>query len=126
MMNRPRLSGTRRFSPEVDTRGADVSDGRYGASMTIAGVFGFRWVRAASGFDVAVVFDRQLGVIHPGACDWMRSLDESGASPNTVRNYGLRVAGFLSWLPTQALDWTQVRPSTLVQWKNHLLVTPVK
>ena len=83
-------------------------------------------MRAASGFDVAVVFDRQLGVIHPGACDWLRSLDESGASPNTVRNYGLRVAGFLSWLPTQALDWTQVRPSTLVQWKNHLLVTPVK
>lgn len=94
--------------------------------MTAAQVYAFRWVRSAAGSDVPVVFDRQRGVIHPGACDWLRSLDDSGASPNTVRNYALRVAGFLSWLPTQALDWTQVRPSTLVQWKNFLLVTPVE
>ncbi|MFT0848987.1 tyrosine-type recombinase/integrase [Actinomycetaceae bacterium L2_0104] len=94
--------------------------------MTGSGVFGFRWVRSAAGADVAVVFDRQRGVIHPEACDWLRSLDESGASPNTVRTYALRVAGFLSWLPTQAVDWTQVRPSTLVQWKNYLLVTPMQ
>lgn len=93
--------------------------------MTSAGIFVFRWVRSVAGADVATVFDRGRGVIHAGACDWLRSLIESGASPNTVRNYGLRVAGFLSWLPTQALDWTQVRPSTLVQWKNHLSVTPI-
>lgn len=94
--------------------------------MTAAGTYVFRWVRSSSGADVATVFDRERGVIHTGACDWLRSLVESGASPNTVRNYGLRVAGFLSWLPTQALDWTQVRPSTLVQWKNYLSVTPTK
>lgn len=94
--------------------------------MIAAGVFGFRWVQSASGVELAVVFDRQSGLIHPGACDWIRSLVESGASPNTVRNYGLRVAGFLSWLPTQGLDWTQVRRSTLVQWKNHLLMTPIE
>lgn len=88
-------------------------------------VFAFRWVPTASGVDAGAVFDLTQGTIHPGACDWLRSLSESGASPNTVRNYGLRVAGFLSWLPTQGLHWTQVRPSTVVQWKNHLLVTPV-
>lgn len=64
-------------------------------------------------------------MINAGACEWLRFLSESDASPNTVRNYGLRVAGFLSWLPAQGLHWTQVRASTLVQWKNHLLVTPV-
>jgi len=35
------------------------------------------------------------------------------------------LTGFLSWLPAQGLEWTQVRASTLVQWKNHLAVTPV-
>ena len=93
--------------------------------MTDAWALGFRWVRSSSGADIPVVFDRDRGVIHPGACDWLRSLYASGASPNTVRNYGLRVAGFLSWLPSQALDWTQVRLSTLVLWKHYLLVTPV-
>ena len=94
--------------------------------MSDVEVFSFRWVPSFSGVDAGVVFDRTQGVIHPGACDWLRSLSDSGASPNTVRNYGLRVAGFLSWLPAQGLHWTQVRPSTLVQWKNHLLVTPVR
>ena len=102
-----------------------VGDARYGATMTVAGAFGFRWVRSSSGVELPVVFDRTSGVIHPGACDWLRSLHESGASPNTVRNYGFRVAGFLSWLPSQALDWTQVRLSTLLQWKHHLAMTPV-
>jgi integrase/recombinase XerD len=94
--------------------------------MIAPGAFGFRWVRSTSGVDLAVVFDRPSGVIHPGACDWLRSLVESGASPNTVRNYGLRVAGFLSWLPTQGLAWTQARSSVMVRWKNHLSVTPVQ
>lgn len=90
-----------------------------------AATFAFRRVRSASGDVLPVVFDREQGVIHAGACDWLRALDASGASPNTVRNYGLRVAGFLSWLPAQGLEWTQVRASTLVLWKNHLAVTPV-
>lgn len=94
--------------------------------MSDLGVYSFRWVPSLSGVDAGVVFDQTRGTIHPGACDWLRSLSESGASPNTVRNYGLRVAGFLSWLPAQGLHWTQVRPSTLVQWKNYLLVTPVQ
>ena len=78
-----------------------VSDGRYGASMSDLGVFAFRWVPSLSGIDAGVVFDQAQGTIHPGACDWLRSLSESGASPNTVRNYGLRVAGFLSWQQQQ-------------------------
>lgn len=105
---------------------SSVSDGGYGAIMSDLGLFAFRWVPTFSGVDAGVVFDRTQGTIHPGACDWLRSLSESGASPNTVRNYGLRVAGFLSWLLAQGLHWTQVRASTLVQWKNHLLVTPVR
>lgn len=94
--------------------------------MTHARVFSFRWVRTSYGLDVAVVFDLEHGAIHAAACDWLASLDESGSSPNTVRTYGLRVAGYLSWLRTQAMDWTQARASTLVLWKNHLLVTRVE
>jgi integrase/recombinase XerD len=93
--------------------------------MFTARVYGFRRVRSASGGELPVVFDRASGLIHPAACDWLRSLDESGASPNTVRSYGLRVAGFLSWLPARGLGWTQVRTSTLVRWRNYLTVTPV-
>jgi len=87
--------------------------------------FAFRRIRSASGDVLPVVFDRERGVIHAGACDWLRALDAAGASPNTVRNYGLRVAGFLSWLPAQGIEWTQVHASTLLLWKNHLTVTPV-
>lgn len=93
--------------------------------VTAKGTFAFRRVRSPSGDVLPVVFDREQSRIHAGACDWLRSLQESGSSPNTVRSYGLRVAGFLSWLPAQGLEWTQVRASTLVQWKNHLAVTPV-
>lgn len=92
--------------------------------MTSAGDYAFRWVRSSSGADIAVVFDRERGLIHPAVCDWLRALSASGDSPNTVRIYGLRVAGFMSWVPTQGVDWTQARPSTLLQWKNHLSITP--
>lgn len=92
--------------------------------MSESGVFSFRWIRSASGVEKAVIFDQDRGLIHPEACEWLESLSASGASPNTVRNYGLRVAGFLSWLPTQALDWRDVMLSTFVLWKNHLTVTP--
>lgn len=92
--------------------------------MTAAARYSFRWVRSSSGVDVAAVFNRENGLIHPAVCDWLRSLADAGDSPNTVRNYGLRVAGFMTWLPAQGLDWTQVKPSTLLHWKNHLSVTP--
>jgi len=60
--------------------------------VTAKGTFAFRRVRSSSGDVLPVVFDREQGLIHAGACDWLRSLQESGSSPNTVRSYGLRVA----------------------------------
>lgn len=85
--------------------------------------YAFRCIRRESGEFAAVIFERTTGQIHGDACDWLRALLGSGASPNTVRSYGLRVAAYLSWLSLQNTHWRDVRIATLVQWRNVVAVS---
>ena len=55
------------------------------------------------------------------------SLDEMAGrnlSPNTIKEYGRRVAWYLSWIVLSA-KWLSVGLSRLVMWRNTLATTPI-
>jgi hypothetical protein len=56
-----------------------------------------------------VVIDAD-GFLHPEATAWLQFLTDVGRSPNTVRDYGRRVAWYLSWCAL-TMDW---RKATLM------------
>ncbi|MGC4932593.1 tyrosine-type recombinase/integrase [Gordonia sp. DT30] len=85
----------------------------------------FRSIPISPGVRRGVIFERESGVIHDDACEWLRALADSGASPNTVRTYGVRVAGYLSWLSCESISWDTTKPSAIARWRNHLAVTPI-
>lgn len=63
--------------------------------------------------------------LHRAASDWLTYLHNIQRSPNTVRNYGIRVARYLSWT-AQTADWRSIRMAHLALWKNTVASTPVK
>lgn len=63
------------------------------------------------------------GVLHREASQWLDFLMAAGRSPNTVREYGRRVAWFLSWC-SAVVDWRCVGLSQLVMWRRSLSVDP--
>ncbi|WP_435043467.1 site-specific integrase [Rhodococcus aetherivorans] len=63
------------------------------------------------------------GVLHREASQWLEFLMAAGRSPNTVREYGRRVAWFLSWC-SAVVDWRCVGLSQLVMWRRSLSVDP--
>lgn len=63
--------------------------------------------------------------LHRAETAWLGFLQDIGRSPNTVRDYGSRVAWYLSWTALTA-DWRDVRPSHLALWKRTVATTPVR
>jgi integrase/recombinase XerD len=90
----------------------------------ISGVF--RAERAVSPLDGSVlwvVLDPEL-VAHREASDFLRALDGAGRSPNTIRVYAGRVAGFLGWCTGQGVAWSSVSLAELARFKHFVEVTP--
>jgi len=86
----------------------------------------FRAERAVSPLDGSeqwVVLDAEL-VAHREASDFLRALHGAGRSPNTVRVYAGRVAGFLGWCASQGVEWSSVRLAELARFKHFAEATP--
>jgi len=58
-------------------------------------------------------------VLHHEASLWLDFLLALGRSPNTAREYGRRVAWFLSWC-SGVVDWRAITLSHLVMWRRAL------
>jgi site-specific recombinase XerD len=58
-------------------------------------------------------------VLHREASQWLDFLLALGRSPNTVREYGRRVAWLLSWC-SGVVDWRAITLSHLVMWRRAL------
>jgi integrase len=86
----------------------------------------FRAERAVSPLDGSeqwVVLDPGL-VAHREASDFLRALHGAGRSPNTVRVYAGRVAGFLGWCASQGVEWSSVRLAELARFRHFAEATP--
>jgi integrase/recombinase XerD len=86
----------------------------------------FRAERAVSPLDGSVlwvVLDPEL-VAHREASDFLRALDGASRSPNTIRVYAGRVAGFLGWCAGQGVAWSSVSLAELARFKHFVEVTP--
>lgn len=86
----------------------------------------FRAERAVSpldGSELWVVLDPGL-VMHREASDFLRALHGAGRSPNTIRVYAGRVAGFLGWCAGQGVAWSSVSLAELARFKHFAEVTP--
>jgi site-specific recombinase XerD len=55
---------------------------------------------------------------------WLAQMADVSRSPNTIRDYGRRVAWYLSWTVLTA-DWRSVRLSHLVLWRRVLSTSPI-
>ena len=58
-------------------------------------------------------------VLHQEASQWLDFLLALGRSPNTAREYGRRVAWFLSWC-SGVVDWRAITLAHLVMWRRAL------
>lgn len=58
-------------------------------------------------------------VLHHEASQWLDFLLALGRSPNTAREYGRRVAWFLSWC-SGVVDWRAITLAHLVMWRRAL------
>ena len=63
--------------------------------------------------------------LHKPGTNWLGFMEDLGKSPNTVRDYGSRVAWYLSWIALTA-DWRNVGLSHLAMWKRTVAMTPVR
>lgn len=70
---------------------------------------------SVNGDDTYVIVD-DTDALHV-ASSWLRFLADNGNSPHTVRNYGIRVAKYLSWTATTS-DWRSVNVSHMAMWRN--------
>jgi hypothetical protein len=64
------------------------------------------------------------GFLHPEATAWLQFLTDVGRSPNTVRDYGRRVAWYLSW-SALTMDWRKATLSHLASWRRTVAASPV-
>ena len=80
-------------------------------------------IRPDSGEPRFVVVDAD-GFLHPEATAWLQFLTDVGRSPNTVRDYGRRVAWYLSWCAL-TMDWRKATLSQLALWRRTVAVSPV-
>jgi hypothetical protein len=62
-------------------------------------------------------------VLQYEASQWLDFLTAMGRSPNTVREYGRRVAWFLSWC-SGVVDRRSITLSHLVMWRQTLTADP--
>jgi integrase/recombinase XerD len=86
----------------------------------------FRAERAVSprdGSELWVVLDPGL-VMHRGATDFLRALHGASRSPNTIRVYAGRVAGFLGWCAGQGVEWSSISLAELARFKHFVEATP--
>lgn len=56
---------------------------------------------------------------------WLLTMAHTGRSPNTIRNYGARLAWCLSWTALTA-DWRAVTLSHLALWRRAVESCPVR
>ncbi|MFB9704645.1 site-specific integrase [Rhodococcus aetherivorans] len=70
-----------------------------------------------------VIVDRD-GRMHPAGTAWLQYLSDSGRSPLTAREYGRRVAGYLSWC-AQTMDWRTATLSHIALWRQIVAATPM-
>jgi site-specific recombinase XerD len=80
-------------------------------------------IRPDSGEPRFVVVDTD-GFLHPEATAWLQFLADVGRSPNTVRDYGRRVAWYLSWCAL-TMDWRKATLSHLALWRRTVAASPV-
>jgi integrase/recombinase XerD len=80
-------------------------------------------IRPDSGEPRFVVVDAD-GFLHPEATAWLQFLTDAGRSPNTVRDYGRRVAWYLSWCAL-TMDWRKATLSHLALWRRTVAASPV-
>jgi hypothetical protein len=80
-------------------------------------------VRPDSGEVRFVVVNRD-GILHAEASAWLQCLADAGRSPNTVREYGRRVAWYLSWCAL-TMDWRRATLSHLVLWRRTVAASPM-
>jgi integrase/recombinase XerD len=59
-------------------------------------------------------------VLHREASQWLDFLTAIGRSPNTIREYGRRMAWFLTWC-SGVVDWRRITASHLVMWRRALV-----
>ncbi|WP_217615411.1 tyrosine-type recombinase/integrase [Cellulomonas sp. GbtcB1] len=62
-------------------------------------------------------------VVHQSATAWLRFLRDVKRSPNTIQNYGSRLASYLSWTALTS-DWRRVSLSHLAMWRKVVASTP--
>lgn len=70
---------------------------------------------SVNGDDTYVIVD-ESDALHV-ASSWLRFLTDAGKSPHTVRNYGGRVAKYLTWT-AKTSDWRSISVSHLAMWRN--------
>jgi len=80
-------------------------------------------IRPDSGEPQLVIVDAD-GFLHPEATAWLQYLADAGRSPNTVRDYGRRVAWYLSWCAL-TMDWRKATLSHLALWRRTVAASPV-
>ncbi|WOR07515.1 tyrosine-type recombinase/integrase (plasmid) [Mycobacterium marinum] len=80
-------------------------------------------IRPDSGEQRFVIVDAD-GFVHPEATAWLQFLADSGRSPNTARDYGRRVAWYLSWCAL-TMDWRKTTLSHLALWRRTVAASPV-
>jgi site-specific recombinase XerD len=70
-----------------------------------------------------VIVDRD-GRMHSAGTASLQYLSDSGKSPHTAREYGRRVAWYLSWC-AQTMDWRGATLSHIALWRQTVAATPV-
>ncbi len=75
------------------------------------------------GSELWVVLDPGL-VMHREASDFLRALHGASRSPNTIRVYAGRVAGFLGWCTGQGVEWSSISLASLARFKHFVEATP--
>jgi len=80
-------------------------------------------IRPDSGERRFVIVDTD-GLLHREAAAWLQFLIDVGRSPNTVRDYGRRVAWYLSWCAL-TMDWRTATLSHLALWRRTVAASPV-
>jgi hypothetical protein len=80
-------------------------------------------IRPDSGEPRFVVVDAD-GFLHPEATAWLQFLTDVGRSPNTVRDYGRRIAWYLSWCAL-TMDWRKATLSHPALWRRAVAASPV-
>jgi len=79
----------------------------------------------ADGRSTRVVMVDEADRLHRPSTDWLAYLQDIGRSPNTVKDYGSRLAWYLSWT-AQTTDWRAVGLSHLAMWRRTVTTSPVR